>query len=265
MTRSTSTKKIQKNLLELLKSFDLLCRLNGIDYSLHGGTLLGAVRNQGFIEWDDDADVAMTRKNFDQLLALLREDPQCSNFKLDTSTSQRPMLWSVNNDIPVWIDIFVYDYISENQIAKTFKLSLSVLFLAFTKTEKTMKVFRQGSHGQGFSRFFVESLYLLGLLFPMKGKIKLANHIFSHFFNGSGKLIFRSNDQYLGIKKVIPSTSMSSYCRLPFEDTDLQVSTDWHGILTSCYGQDYMVPKKEKTVVLEAHNIYRSFNKPNEK
>lgn len=265
MTRSTSTKEIQKNLLELLKSFDLLCRLNGIDYSLHGGTLLGAVRNQGFIEWDDDADVAMTRKNFDQLLALLRKDPQCSNFKLDTSTSQRPMLWSVNNDLPVWIDIFVYDYISENQIAKTFKLSLSVLFLAFTKTEKTMKVFRKGTHGQGLSRFFVESLYLLGLLFPMKGKIKLANHIFSHFFNGSGKFIFRSNDQYLGIKKVIPSTSMSSYCRLPFEDTNLEVSTDWHGILTSCYGQDYMVPRKEKTVVLEAHNIYRSFNKPNEK
>lgn len=264
MANLPSTEEIQKNLLELLKCFDSFCRNNGIDYSLHGGTLLGAIRNKGFIEWDDDADVAMTRKNFNHLLELLEKESFSFNFKLDLSTSQRPMLWSIGTRVPVWIDIFVYDFVSENKFKKNFKLSISVLFLALTKTKNTMQIFRKGEHRKGLSRFLVESIYLLGQFIPMKCKVNAANYIFSNYMNGSCKLIFRSNDQYVGIKKVISSDCMDSYLRVPFEDTALQVSSKWHEILSSCYGSDYMIPKKEKNSVVEAHNIYRSFNKQNE-
>ena len=60
-------RQIQENLLNLLDSFDDICKNNNIKYSLHGGSLLGAVREHGFIPWDDDADVTMTRTEYEKL------------------------------------------------------------------------------------------------------------------------------------------------------------------------------------------------------
>lgn len=49
----------QKQLLGLLKELDALCSEHGIEYWLAGGSFVGAVRNGGFLPWDDDADVHM--------------------------------------------------------------------------------------------------------------------------------------------------------------------------------------------------------------
>lgn len=57
---------LQRKGLELLLELDRICRENGISYFLGGGTLLGAVRHRGFIPWDDDVDVMMTRESFDR-------------------------------------------------------------------------------------------------------------------------------------------------------------------------------------------------------
>jgi lipopolysaccharide cholinephosphotransferase len=57
---------MQKLEVEMMCELDRVCRLHDINYVIYGGTLLGAVRHQGFIPWDDDMDVAMLREDFEK-------------------------------------------------------------------------------------------------------------------------------------------------------------------------------------------------------
>ena len=63
----------QSELLVLLKEFEDICREHDINYSLAGGTLIGAVRHGGFLPWDDDLDVYMTRDNWEKLLEVYKD------------------------------------------------------------------------------------------------------------------------------------------------------------------------------------------------
>ena len=67
-------RKIQLLLLDIMLAFDRVCREHGLTYYLAGGTLLGAVRHQGFVPWDDDVDITMPRPDYERFLALARTE-----------------------------------------------------------------------------------------------------------------------------------------------------------------------------------------------
>ena len=60
-TKLATLQEHQQALLVLLKEFDRVCRKLDIPYILFAGSMLGAVRHQGFIPWDDDLDILMLR------------------------------------------------------------------------------------------------------------------------------------------------------------------------------------------------------------
>ena len=55
-------RRIQTRLLDMLIYFDKVCKEIGVDYRLDSGLVLGAIRHEGFIPWDDDIDVAIDQK-----------------------------------------------------------------------------------------------------------------------------------------------------------------------------------------------------------
>ena len=67
-------KAVHQANLRILKEIDRICRSHGIRYFADSGTLLGAVRHKGFIPWDDDADVAFTRENYEAFARVVRDE-----------------------------------------------------------------------------------------------------------------------------------------------------------------------------------------------
>ncbi|MDD6193876.1 MAG: LicD family protein [Lachnospiraceae bacterium] len=63
-------KRVQAIELEMLLEVDRLCRKHGIHYNMVGGTMLGAIRHGGFIPWDDDADIAMLRTDYERFVQI---------------------------------------------------------------------------------------------------------------------------------------------------------------------------------------------------
>lgn len=69
--REETLAKLHALELDALKAFVAFCEQYGLRYYAIGGTLLGAVRHQGFIPWDDDVDLAMPREDYDKLIELV--------------------------------------------------------------------------------------------------------------------------------------------------------------------------------------------------
>ena len=67
-------RKVQLELLAMLKDIDQVCSKYQIAYFLDSGTLLGAIRHQGFIPWDDDLDIGMLRSDYDRFSAIAQKE-----------------------------------------------------------------------------------------------------------------------------------------------------------------------------------------------
>ena len=60
--------EIHGRLKELIYHFDQFCKANSLTYYPAGGTLIGTIRHNGFIPWDDDVDFYMPREDYEKLI-----------------------------------------------------------------------------------------------------------------------------------------------------------------------------------------------------
>lgn len=252
-----SIEEIHQELLVLLKIFDDVCVKNDIKYSLHGGTLLGAVREKGFIPWDDDADVSMTRDNYDKFIKYVSNNEELKKYNVTVSDSQATLMTIKRKNKPiVWIDIFVYDYISENILTQKIKFLLLVIFLGLTKTGERLEISKQGAY-KGWKYIAILILFYVGKLFSMEDRIKAKNYISKNWLLGNKKLIVRANDQYKALKEILPKSVMEEYIYADFENIKLMISKEYDTVLSKSYGSDYMIPRKPEMHEANAHELAR--------
>ena len=114
-------RSIQLEELKLLLAFKQFCEKHKLKYYLCGGTLLGAVRHQGFIPWDDDIDVCMPRPDYEQMIRLVKETQEIDLIAFELDNCTYPYAKLVNKQIIVkreiegqddqflWMDIFPMD------------------------------------------------------------------------------------------------------------------------------------------------------------
>lgn len=77
-------RRLQLIEIDLLKEIDRICRKHNIHYSIIGGTMIGALRHQGFIPWDDDIDVSLERNEYEKLMKILPYEYDTEKYFLQT-------------------------------------------------------------------------------------------------------------------------------------------------------------------------------------
>ena len=81
-------RKAQLIMLEMLIEFDAICKKNQLKYWLDSGTLLGAVRHQGFIPWDDDIDLSMPIEDYNNFLKIAQSELSAEIFFQTSQTDK---------------------------------------------------------------------------------------------------------------------------------------------------------------------------------
>lgn len=235
---------VQKEILKILKEIDRICEKNNIEYFLTGGTCLGAVRHEGFIPWDDDADIGMSREDYKRFIKALKKDLS-SDFVFQCYEEDKRYLvtWPAmkirlkntyveeknallknkcKESDGLFVDIFIFDYSSQSELLdKTFRLINIILMVLI--------VF--------FENIFINPIPLKALYrFNAKLYGKICKK--GKYYNEELTWVFekRYKTKY---KDIYPTT------RIIFEDTYLKVPGNYKEYLTAVFGKNYMTPIEE--------------------
>lgn len=136
--------------LELLEEVDRVCRECGITYAIMAGTMLGAVRHEGFIPWDKDADVAFLREEYDKFAKACETHLNQDKFYFQDHRNTEGYRWGYGKlrrkdtlliregqeHMPygsgVGIDIFPFDFVPNGKIPQKIHDTASVMLRKFT-------------------------------------------------------------------------------------------------------------------------------------
>ena len=132
-----NVRTIQQKCLDILNVAHRICMENGIQYSLCGGSVVGAHLYKGCLPWDDDIDIMMTRTNFDRFLSIapsvLPEGLKLHHFRIDGYVvkgiakvmDENSTYVEENGQVGgVFLDITVYDRIPTNWLLRQIDLFL---------------------------------------------------------------------------------------------------------------------------------------------
>lgn len=269
--KELTTNEIQKVSLSILKHIHVFCVKNDIRYSLGYGSLIGAIRHNGFIPWDDDADIFMPRPDYDKFVQLYQDSDEFSLLapergnshktyarlcEVKKTTSKIMLPWN-KGSVGVWIDIFPIDGVAEDEHERDKDNTI------ICKLNEELCRYRQGLIN--FSLNNDLKLNLKIIVFWILGKIhffgalqkKVQNQMKKHPFYTSH---YCGNLGFVGYirKEKLPRESFEKYELHRFEDTDLFIVSDYDSNLRNYY-DDYMIPpspEKRNPVHTDAQRFY---------
>ena len=257
-------KEIHKELFKLLVEFDRICVKYEINYSLEGGTLLGAVKYQGFVPWDDDLDVVMLREDYDKFLSVAKSELNSEFFLQNVETEKDfPLNYSklrlndssyvqINYEFldihhGLFLDIFPLDFASEKKYTKKFRKLGALNGAKLIKLKLMNSSVMQRHKISKLKLTLYKGISLLSL--------KTLNKKIQKSLRGkkSGVVYNYCSPSY-NIKPM-PISRFSSYTKLKFMGRDFSVVSDYDNWLKETFGKDYMVIEPNANTRRPSHAI----------
>ena len=261
-------KAVHQANLRILKEIDRICRSHGIQYFADSGTLLGAVRHKGFIPWDDDADVAFTRENYEAFARVVRDEvpegmeflepsqigdgkaffdftPRILYLNSRTHEDSREMAFYGGKLNHLYVDIFIQDELPEGKLQAAWTRLKNTMIYGLAMGHRFRLDFSKYSPLQ---KCVVAVLSAAGRLLPMPVICRMERRAALRHNTGKSRLRYYSNYQpdylYVTLKKEWNEETVD----LDFEDMKLMAPKNWHQVLTCIYGDYRKLPPPEKRV-----------------
>lgn len=251
-------------LLYLLKQINFITEKENIPYFSHGGTTLGAVRHKGFIPWDDDIDLMMERKYYDQFVAacnrLLPKEVVIRTRENDPYFCEEYIKICYRDEkckySDLSIDIFILD--ETNPDRKLFRAIMNKV-IRWIRPVKLYKVSRKADYIETYVPhsklkhivLAVLSIIPLNWLTNLQTKAMLAEKKTTDWYVDWGSI----SPYY---RATWPKDYYSRRIKLPFENLYVYASDKYLQILERGYGKNYMeLPPVEKR---KSHSVHRINN-----
>lgn len=246
--------------LDLVDQFDAFCKKHGLQYYLCGGTLLGAVRHGGFIPWDDDIDLFMSRPEYDKLVKLCQNEqfaPDVQFACLENGRFPRPFARLYNTKttvqrkerVPIsgphlWIDVLPVDGLpaDHEKLTRLYKNRFLLNKYNWGALWKT---------GTGNRKLTVLKRWRycwLALLVGAKNWAKILDR------NGRS----RPYEKYdtvgcytagrYGPGEAMPKAAFEKSVKITFEGREFETMSCWKEYLSGIYGDYMQLPPEDKRI-----------------
>lgn len=264
-----SNKKVQELTINLLNVFIKYCEVHNLCYYFTGGALIGVIRHQGFIPWDDDIDIGMPRKDFDKFHKLVKKDmPEgfgvCNRFtdknwhfamsqfidlesKIEINLAEQPRI------AHIWIDIFPLDGLPSNKLQRWFRVKNIMMHRYLVQIAHISS--QVDSHRK---RPIIEKFVLKFFKIIPAGRLLNTNKILNHLEKVLRKIDFYDST-YCGNmlgryreREVVKTKWFGNPIDGQFEGQIVKIPKHSNEILTVLYGDYMKLPSKKDRV---AHNV----------
>ncbi len=252
--------------LEIMKDIDQFCRTNDIKYFMLGGTLIGAVRHNGYIPWDDDIDIVMLRDDYERFIQIYcgnehyklicpENDSEYHLVMAKVFDTRTVLIENISNPktIGVFVDIFPIDncpgeYNEAVAFSKKADLYRKIIATKNIKISKNRHLWKN---------IVIAVAKIMFMFFSRRYAIKKCIEKCTEFKN-------LDNAKYLGELILMPYGECEIYKKewfegtveLKFEGNNFWAPVGYHEILTKTFGDYMQLPPATERVSHHNYSVY---------
>lgn len=250
--------------LEVLSKIIAVCDKYNLTYYAYYGTLLGAVRHQGFIPWDDDLDIAMTKENYIKFLEVAKQElpEEYRILNCYTEPEYEHLLTRITNGgeidlsdnrmkeyhgcpFSVGIDIFPLYYIPRNANDEAMQKAILTVITEITKLVESGDLSNEGNKAlliNGLGELTQATGYQFTNDRPLHNHLLILYDQISRLFEAEESDAVTVFPKYLQRGYVVEKELLAESVQLPFENMMLNAPKGYDAILRKSYGE-YMIPR----------------------
>ncbi|ANK59141.1 hypothetical protein AYR54_01970 [Loigolactobacillus backii] len=259
--KMTQLDVLHKIELNLLKTVVDICERHQINYFMIGGSLLGTIRHQGFIPWDDDIDVGFLRQDYEKFLQVAAGELQPAQRLMTTqNTKDYGFAFSKivaentemvetynlpNNAVhSVYVDLFPFDAIPAAVQARQKQYKQFKLY-----NRLVIERLKYGHADPPAKRAVIVALNLVHR-FQSVGYLKQERRAIMTAYQAQAATLDQINmcSQYAYGKEIIKQSELHQFITRSFSGLQVKVPAAYDAILTRMYGDYMQLPPKDKQV-----------------
>ena len=253
-------KKVQAVQLELVLEVKRICTKNNIKYFLIGGTLLGAIRHNGFIPWDDDLDIGMLRKDYSKFIECSKEQLRSAYFLQTWNTDEcYPMPFAkirksgtryvektsskANQHKGIFIDIFPYDNVPDYYLFRQIQSFETYILKRLLLTKSGYELCGNKDY---LKTIIYTVIHLFSIAITRNRLIKMLDKRMTLYNKRNTLRVTNIGGSYGYRKESVHYEWVLKLVEVKFENEILLCPHNYHDFLSNIYGDYMKLPPEDK-------------------